>query len=116
MAIAINATKSTLSDAYKGIGAYVGLATGGGPGSSATPTNESTGGGYARVQGTWGTSTNGVVTFTSAVTINVPASTVTFVFLSSLASGAGQFDNADISDITFSATGQAVVTPTFTVT
>ena len=45
-------------------------------------------------------------------------STITHILLASAATVAttNQVDNADVTDIVFSAQGQAVVTPTFTVT
>jgi hypothetical protein len=52
----------------------------------------------------------------SAVTIDVPASTITHILLASASSGANQIDNADVTDVTMSAQGQIVCSPTFTVT
>ena len=118
MAIAIAATKNNLADRYGTIGSWIGTCTGA-PGTSATPSNESTGGSpaYARKQTTWGSASSGAITG-SAVTIDVPASTITHILLASAATVAttNQVDNADVTDIVFSAQGQAVVTPTFTVT
>lgn len=116
MAIAIATTRQALADAYKVLGTWIGTATGA-PGTSATPSNESTGGSpaYARKQTTWSSSTGGVVNGT-AVTIDVPASTVTHILLASASSGANQIDNADVTDVVMSAQGQIVVTPTYTQT
>lgn len=116
MTIRINATKSVLSDAYKGAGTWIGLHTGD-PGATTTAANEASGGSpaYARKQTTWGSSTNGVVSG-SAVTIDVAAATYTYMSLDSASTpgGANQVDNADITDVVMGAQGQIVVTPTFT--
>jgi hypothetical protein len=116
MAIAIATTRQTLANAYAAAGTWIGTATGN-PGTAATPTNESSGGSYARKQTTW-TPSSGGVTNGSAVTIDVPASTITHILLASAATVAttNQIDNADVTDIVFSAAGQAVITPTFTIT
>lgn len=116
MAIAVGTTRQNLADRYGTLGAHIGTATGP-PGSTATPANESTGGSpaYARVATTWSSSSGGTINGT-AVTINVPTSTITHVLLASAASGATMLDNADVTDIVFSAQGQAVVTPTFSIT
>lgn len=116
MAIAVATTRQALADAYKALGAYVGVATGN-PGTSATPANEATGGSpaYARKQTTWTSSTGGVVNG-SAVTIDVAAGTYTWILLASAASGANMIDTADVTDVVMSAQGQIVVTPTFTQT
>ena len=116
MAIALNTTKQNLADRYGTLGTYIGTATGA-PGSTATPSSESTGGSpaYARVATTWSSGTTGVINGT-AVTINVPASTITHILLASAVSGANMVDNADTTDVVFSAQGTAVVTPTFTIT
>src|SRR6476659_8562756 len=112
MAIAIATTRQSLADQYKTLGTWIGLATAA-PGTSATPSNESAGGSpaYARKQTTWTSSTGGVVNG-SAVTIDVPASTVTHILLASAASGANMIDKADVTDVVMSAQGQIVVTPT----
>jgi hypothetical protein len=116
MAIAVATTRQALADAYKALGTWVGSATGD-PGTSATPSNESTGGSpaYARKQTTWTSSTGGVVNG-SAVTIDVPASTITHILLASASSGANMIDKADVADVVMSAQGQLVITPTFTQT
>lgn len=116
MAIAIATTRQNLADRYGTLGTYIGTATGA-PGTSATPSNESTGGSpaYARKATTWSSGSTGTITGT-AVTVDVPASTVTHILLASAVSGANMIDNADVTDIVFSAQGQAVVTPTFTIT
>lgn len=118
MAIAIGTTRQNLADRYGTLGTWIGTATGS-PGTSATPSNESTGGSpaYARKATTWSSSTGGVITGT-AVTIDVPTSTITHILLASAATtgAANMIDNADVTDIVFSSQGQAVVTPTFTIT
>jgi hypothetical protein len=118
MAIAIGTTRQTLANAYAGAGTWIGLATGN-PGTSATPSNEATGGSpaYARKQTTWTPSTGGV-TNGSAVTIDCAAATYTHIILASAATVAttNQIDNADVTDVVMSAQGQIVVTPTYTQT
>lgn len=117
MAIAVTATKTTLCNTYVGLGTYIGLATGN-PGSSATPSNEVTGGSpaYARVATTWGSTSAGANTG-SAVTINCPTATVTYVLLASAGSGNNMIDNTLLStSIVMSQQGQIVVTPTYTQT
>jgi len=54
----------------------------------------------------------------SAVTINVPAATYTYILLASAATlaAANMVDNAAITSVVMSAQGQLVVTPTFTQT
>lgn len=116
MAIAVATTRQAVADAYKALGAYVGTATAD-PGTTATPTAESSGGSpaYARKQTTWTSSTGGVVNG-SAVTVDVPASTITHMLLASAVSGANMIDKADIPDLAFGVQGQAVITPTYTQT
>lgn len=118
MAIQIATTRQTVSNAYVALGTWIGTATAS-PGSTATPANESTGGspGYARKQTSW-TPGSGGVNNGSAVTIDVPASTITHIILASAATvgAANMIDWSDVTDIVFSAQGQAVVTPTFTIT
>jgi hypothetical protein len=112
MAIAVATTRQTLADAYKAIGNFVALATAD-PGTSATPSNEATGGSYARVATTWTSSTGGVVNG-SAVTINAAAATYTFAFLATAVSGNNMFDKCSITSTTLSSAGQIIVTPSFT--
>lgn len=114
MAIAVATTRQALADQYKTLGTWVGLATND-PGTSATPSNEATGGGYARKQTTWTSSTGGVVNG-SAVTIDCAAGTYTHIILASASSGANMVDKADVTDVVMSAAGQVVVTPTYTQT
>jgi len=118
MTIAIGATKTSLAATYAGLGTWIGTATGN-PGSTTTPSNESTGGSpsYARKQTTWSAGSAGVQNGT-AVTIDVPASTLTYIILASAATtgAANMVDNCAITSVTMSAQGQLVVTPTFTQT
>lgn len=116
MAIAVTTTKQTMSNYYATLGTYIGLATGA-PGSTATPSNEASGGSpaYARVATTW-TAGSGGVNNGSAVTINVAAATYTYILLASASSGNNMIDNASITSVVMSAQGQIVVTPTYTQT
>lgn len=113
MAIAVATTRQALADAYKALGAYVGLATGD-PGTTATPANEATGGSYARVQTTWTSATGGVVNG-SAVTINAAAATYTYSFIATGLASATQIDKCAITSTTLSSSGQLIVTPSITV-
>lgn len=116
MAIAIATTRQALADQYKTLGSWIGLATAN-PGTTTTPANEVTGGApaYGRKQTIWTSSTGGVVNG-SAVTIDVPACTVSWIILASSSSGANGIDYADVTDIVFSAQGQAVVNASYTQT
>ena len=118
MAIQLATTRQTVCNSYVALGTWIGTATAS-PGSTATPANESTGGSpaYARKQTTW-TPSSGGVNNGSAVTIDVPASTIAYILLASAATvGTGNMiDWSDVTDIVFSAQGQAVVTPTMTIT
>jgi hypothetical protein len=82
---------------------------------STTTANEATGGGNARKQTTWGTAAAGVTTGTACI-IDLAAGTYTYATLCSASSGATQVDNCTITSTTLSATGQIVLTPTFTIT
>jgi hypothetical protein len=114
MAIAIAATRTALAATYAAQGTYFGLATAS-PGTSATPANEASGSGYARVATTWSAGTAGVQNGT-AVTITAGAATYTYCLLASSATtgAANMVDNAAITSTVLSATGQIVLTPTFT--
>ena len=114
MAIAVATTKQTVCNAYTAIGNYIGCATAD-PGTTSTPANESSGGGYARLTTTW-TPGSGGVSNGSATTINLPASTVTFMFVATAATGNTMFDKASIGSNVLSTAGQLVITPTMTVT
>jgi hypothetical protein len=115
MAIAVNATKEALADAYIALGAYVSLHTSS-PGS--TGANEATGGSpaYARQQTTWGAdSTDDGVRAGSEVTIDAAAGTYTHMGLWTAASGGTFIDGAALSSsVTLGAQGQVKVTPTYT--
>lgn len=112
MAIAVATTRQTLANAYYAIGSYVGLATGD-PGTTATPSNEASGGSYARVATTWSASTGGVANGT-AVTINAAAATYTYAFMATSVSGTNMYDKCTITSTTLSGAGQIIVTPTYT--
>ena len=116
MAIAVGTTRQSLANQYASLGTWVGAALGN-PGTSATPSNEATGGSpaYQRKQTTWTPSTGGV-TNGSAVTVDVAAGTYTHILVASASSGANQIDNADVTDVVMSAQGQIVITPTYTQT
>jgi propanediol dehydratase large subunit len=117
MPIAVTTTKTSLAASYAALGVYVGLATGA-PGSTSTPSSEVTGGSpaYARVACTWSAGSAGVQNGT-AVTINVPTTTVvTYMLVASASTGATMFDNCSVTSTTFTGQGTAVVTPTYTQT
>lgn len=114
MAIAVAATRNALVTEYISLGTWIGLATGD-PGTSATPSNEATGGSpaYARKQTTWGSVSSSASTGT-AVTIDVAAGTYTHALLASSSSGNNMIDKCDITDTVLSAQGQIIVTATYT--
>jgi hypothetical protein len=116
MAIAVATTRQSLANQYATLGTFIGVCTGD-PGTTNTPANEASGGSpaYARVATTW-TAGSGGVSNGSAVTINVPAATYTYVLLASAATGATMIDKAAITSVVMSAQGQLVVTPTYTQT
>lgn len=116
MAIAVATTRQSMADHYATLGAYIGGATGD-PGTTSSPASEVTGGSpaYARKLTTWSPSTGGVENG-SAVTVDVPAATITHIFLASAVSGNNMVDKADITDVVMSAQGQIVITPTYTQT
>jgi len=116
MAIAVATTRQSMADHYATLGTWIGAHTAD-PGTTSSPASEVTGGSpaYARKQTTWTSSTGGVVNG-SAVTIDTPTATVTFISLCSASSGNNMIDKADITDVVMSAQGQIVVTPTYTQT
>lgn len=118
MAIAVTTTKNTMATYYGTQGTWIGLATGA-PGATTTPSNEVTGGSpaYARKQTTWGAASGGAITGT-AVTIDTPAATVTYIILASASTvaSANMIDNASVTSVVMSGQGQIVVTPTYTQT
>ena len=116
MAIAVTTTKNSLAQYYGSLGAYIGMATSA-PGSTATPSGEVSGGSpaYARKLTTWGGPASGAITGT-AVTIDTPAATITYILVGSAASGANMIDNASVTSVVMSGQGQVVVTPTYTQT
>ncbi|WP_280389784.1 phage tail fiber protein [Nocardia wallacei] len=115
MAIAVNATKQVLADAYKTLAGsanvYVSLHTSD-PGS--TGANELSGGSYARVQGTWTSGTTGTLSMPE-LTFNSPAATITHVGLWSASTAGTFYDKAAlVPNITLSGAGTVKVTPSFT--
>lgn len=112
MSIAIAATRQALAATYATQGTYFGLATGS-PGTSATPSNEASGGSYARVATTWSAGTGGVENG-SNVTISANSGTYTYAILCSASTGNNMVDNATITSTVLSSAGQIVLTPTFT--
>jgi hypothetical protein len=114
--VACTASLNSLAASYAALGTHIGLATGS-PGSSTTPTNEVTGGSpaYARQTTTWSAGSTGVQGGT-AVTIDSPAATITYVIVCSSTSGNNMVDNVSVTSVTLSAQGQVVVTPTYTQT
>ncbi|WP_109527284.1 MULTISPECIES: phage tail fiber protein [Nocardia] len=115
MAIATDAARQTLADAYKGLNGgstiYVSLHTAD-PGT--TGTSEATGGSYARVQGTWTSGTTGTLSM-AELTFNAAAGTYTHVGTWSSSSSGTFRDKCALSpNITLSAAGTIKVTPSFT--
>src|SRR5690606_572779 len=114
VAIAIDATKEALAQAYAGLGTWISLHTAS-PGT--TGASEATGGSpaYARKETEWSAGgEDGVVTGTSVI-IDVPAGTYTHIGLWDAASGGNLIDTAALgSSVTMSSQGQVVLTPTFT--
>lgn len=116
MAIQILATRNSLVSEYISLNTWLGVATGN-PGTSATPSNEATGGSpaYARKQTTWGSVSASASTGT-AVTVDLAAGTYTHSILCSASTGNNMGDWADITDTVLSAQGQLIITPTYTQT
>lgn len=112
MAVKIATSRQSLADHYQTLGRYFGLCTGD-PGTSATPANETSGNGYARIATTWSSGSGGVSNGTP-VTINAGADTYTHTPLCSAASGNNMVDWAAIVSTILSAPGQIVLTPTYT--
>lgn len=111
MAIAVATSRQALADAYKALGTYFNCATGD-PGTSASPANEATGGGNARVATSWTSGSGGALTG-SAVIITLAAATYTHALLASASSGNNMVDKCAITSTTLSGAGQIVLTPSF---
>ena len=118
MPIRIGTTRQSLANAYGNLGNWFAACTGD-PGATSTVANETSGtggsGAYARLQGTWSSGSNGVLTCTNVI-LSVPAATFTFGSLCSAATGAAQLDNAAITPTAFASPGQLVFTPGYTQT
>lgn len=116
MAIAVVGTRNNMAGQYgTQAGTWIGLATAD-PGTSATPSSEVTGGSpaYARKQTTWAAAASSA-TVGSAVTIDSPAATVTYILVASASTGNNMADKASVTSVTLSGQGTIVVTPTFTI-
>ncbi|WP_029923848.1 phage tail fiber protein [Nocardia otitidiscaviarum] len=114
MAIAVASTRQVLADAYKNLSGtaqvWVSLHTSD-PGT--TGTGEATGGGYARVQGTWTSGSGGALTM-AELTFTAPAGTYTHVGLWSASSTGTFYDKAALApNITINSAGTIKVTPSF---
>jgi hypothetical protein len=114
MAVAVAASRQTVANAWAGLGTYIGVCTGD-PGTTATPSNETSGGGYTRIATTWTPGSTGTESG-SAVTVSVPAGTFTYVLLASAVSGNNMVDKASVSSTGMGSPGQLVITPSFTLT
>lgn len=116
MSIAVAATKQNLADRYGTLAGFVGVATGD-PGTSATPSNEATGGSpaYARKATTPSAGSGGVENYTAA-TVDLAAGTYTYMFMASASTGNNMIDKGAITSTTLGGQGQLIITPTFTVT
>lgn len=115
MSIAVATTRQVLADAYKTLSGastvWVSLHTAD-PGT--TGTSEATGGSYARVQGTWTSSTGGVLTM-AELTFNAPTGTFTYAGLWSASTAGTFYDKTLLSpSITLGGAGTIKVTPGFT--
>jgi hypothetical protein len=113
--VACSLTQNVLAADYVALGTWLGLATGA-PGSTSTPANEATGGGYLRAQTTWGTvgqASGSATSSGTAQTLSVAAGTYTFMLLASASTtgAANQIDNASITGIALSSAGSIVLTP-----
>ena len=113
MAIAVATSRNTMATYYGTQWSWIGLATAD-PGTTATPSNEATGGSpaYARKQTTWGTATASVITG-SAVTVDLPAGTYTFFLYASAATGNVMGDRGTITSSTLPTQGSLIVTPSY---
>jgi hypothetical protein len=87
----VTATADTIIGDYSALGNWIGLFTGP-PGSTASPSNEATGGSpaYARQSTTW--TVSGSTAIGSGVTFNVPAGTYNYMGIFSGSSGNNMVD------------------------
>lgn len=114
MALATDAMKTVMLNAYKAEATWLSLHTAD-PGS--TGASEVSGGtpAYARKQTTWGTPASGSMTG-SKVSIDVPATTVVAVGVWTASSAGNYRDKLTIPSTTVSANATIDVTPTITIT
>lgn len=116
MAIQVATTRQNLADRYATLGTWIGAATAA-PGTSATPSNETTGGSpaYARKQTTWSSGSGGQVNGTKVSLDIASGVTITHIILASAATvgAANMIDNADVTDVAFSQQGILDVTPQY---
>lgn len=107
--------RQATADFVKGLGNFVGIARAA-QGDTATPTQEASYTTGNRVASTLTSGSGGSVTG-SAVVLNVAAATYTHGFLASAATGNNLISHSALSpSIVLNANGQAVITPSITVT
>jgi hypothetical protein len=116
--VACSLTQNSLAADYVAFGVWLGLATGA-PGSTATPANEATGGGYTRQSTVWSTPaqlTSSATSSGTVQTLSVAAATYTYMLLASASTtgAANMIDNSSITSIALSSSGTIVLTPLFT--
>ena len=118
MAIAVGTTRQNLADRYGTLGSGSELPPARQERRRRQPTNPQAVHQHTLESSPHGISSTGGTINGTAVTIDVPASTITHILLASAATmgAANMIDTSDVTDIVFSAQGQAVVTPTFTIT
>lgn len=114
MTIAVANTKSLLAAYYATLGSWLGLATAN-PGSTATVSNEATGGlpAYARVQTTWSPGSFAGAQGGTPVTFNVGPGNYTYSMLCANSTGNNMIDNAQIQTTLVLLQATLVCTPTF---
>jgi hypothetical protein len=106
----VNATLLGLCTYYTGLGNWFGLATGN-PGANPAVANEASGGSpaYARQSATW--TVTGAVALASAVIINVPAGTYSYLLMCSASSGAFMVDWCGINPQVIGAQNTLTIVP-----
>lgn len=110
----VSATADALVTDYSGLGNWIGLCTGA-PGSTASPSNEASGGSpaYARQSATW--TVAGSTATGSAVTINVAPGTYSYMIVCSGSSGNNMVDWCPITPQVITAQTTITITPLATV-